>query len=1315
MCLQFIAFASPPLTILQLQQAVSTPETPNVLLDKSYLISEVEIARRCSSLIRKSEDSDSFEFSHFSVQEFLADANLLNSSALERYYLSEPRGHTLLAIQCLRFLQLKNFERHPEPSEEEAVHISQRNDENPFYEYAAVLWPKFARSHFGDPVLFKIADSLFQRPKTVHFLAWSVEFLRHIYDEAPGTADSWIFPSSPGCNAGKLESYIRGVTDDYFSPLHLAAVIFIPEICKSLLDNKLDINHNSAWGSPLELVTASLAAFSKTKNEIKNVLDIHRGWCRELNLWSDTALENRLTTIGLLVGAGAAVTNSSSESGSNLLDWSFILAIVFLDLSASTKFISLGVEPGPTSLDSFRECMSNWTYEFNSRFDAVPEEQQVIMKNTLNDFFSHLISTSICTTEIGRKIASIARSAATQLSFSLVENSDLINSDPAYAGEALRAKAMKAVLQDDTGTLQECLADEKLDVSETFHPYLERPDYSCSLLHVAAGENFASASQILLDFGYDLNAPDSDGNLPIHLCGDHKNCDTLDLFLQNGASHLATNSSGENLWHIWVGQGWSSKNSILKRLLELDQDQTTEALLARTSSGDTPLLIALKYRWIADMVAVALLIIDHCAGKPQFWKAHGPVFAAAAEFGSQTVIEHLLQAGAEPDPIENDNFTPLHGLGFNATPECAQILKSLYPDAHQLRFQGQTPLEMLIEKQLKLGQVARQEQELLAVLATPDSLSSQNSDGETVWSFCCKEIPTRSFSWDRRESFYSHFNSVILTLLRLGAMVSYEETKRQPGILPLFSALGLERNQNKLCTTVISCETLSAVILESRYWELARKSPAAVAFLKAAVRDGYLEAVVLLLEHGVSVHQRVDQTSPMEFAVEIFSTAHKSMTPGEADFKEVMLALLSHAAPEELKNYSLHGLGLGLLHLVGEAQYNGKADTYWLLKELIGRGVDVNGEARFKPGYTPLAHHLSRDSFETAEILLDLGANPSANSTFDLVRSSLTQRGVLFLRRLLRYSKETGTPVQWNGTGLYSLELEGRSKNINGVTPLHYIASQGLNEILDLYIDEGLLGDINVTAPDGYTAVHLAAIHDQAAAIHRLHVQGASIAMQSHDGSTALHLAIRTRSLSAVKILLELGAQSSLDAVAMTPRMYASALKDEDMIKLLDRHLPLDVETSSFVDANSVSWKRMNFLARSFEDAIMKDDLEECQRLHRAGCSLDTSMPSCHGCSPMLIAVGYERLHIVDWLLQCKATTLKAACDHHKGCSAIELAMGFASLNPILNRLVTQYVEQGGDILGGDHYTLAWAIYHHNNEGLRVFLDFVKEMAERIR
>lgn len=796
------------------------------------------------------------------------------------------------------------------------------------------------------------------------------------------------------------------------------------------------------------------------------------------------------------------------------------------------------------------------------------------------------------------------------------------SSNPACLEDFLRAKAMAAVIEDDAETLQNCLTNGNLDVSETFHPLFDRPDYSCFLLHVAATKNAASSGQILLDSDCDLNAPDSDGNLPIHLCFDNESTCISDLFIQKGASLLATDSCGKNMWHIfYLSYRNIANHSLMERLFELNQDQTSKAMLARTHSGETPLLLALKWFHVSSSTAARLLpIIDHCAWKPQFWEAHGPVFAAAAEFGSEVVIEHLIQAGAEPDLIGDGNFTPLHELGDSATPACAQTLKRINPDAHKLRFQGLTPLEKYIEKVMKFGRPTV-DQELLAVLATPEALSSQNMDGGTVWSFCCKETLTRSLSGYSTDQIFSHLDSVISSLLRLGALISYEELKRESGILPLFSALGLEsqqtelRTKSKFRTTSISCRTLSAVILESAYWDDGRRSPAAVSFLKKAVRDRNLEAVELVLQHGLSVHQRVDQISSIEFAVSHFKIAHEIMTSDEEKSKEIMIALLSHAVAEEMKEYSPHGLGLGKTH------------TYWLLRELIGWGVDFNGEAKFAPGCTPLVHHLSRRRFETAEILLDLGAIPSAHSA------------------------------------------------------------------------------------DGHTAVHYAASSDQAVTVNRLHDKGASLDMQSHDESTALNIAVRNKCLSAAKILLEFGVKSLPDAVAMTPRMYASSSKNEDMIKLLDQYLPLDANSPTFVDAQSIPWKCKKYLAQSFEDAIEKDDLEECQRLHGAGFSLDTYMSS-FSCSPLIGAIASERLRIVDWLLQRKATTLGVTC---KVYSTIEIAMAYASLSPILKRLLTLYIEQGGDILSDDHHPLEWAIMYHNEEGLRVFLDFVKAMTERTR
>ena len=147
--------------------------------------------------------------------------------------------------------------------------------------------------------------------------------------------------------------------------------------------------------------------------------------------------------------------------------------------------------------------------------------------------------------------------------------------------------------------------------------------------------------------------------------------------------------------------------------------------------------------------------------------------------------------------------------------------------------------------------------------------------------------------WDDHRRTRRLLDFILPWLLHLGALIPYEEARQESGLLPLFSGLGLESKHTEKLMREISRETLSFIILESRYWDDAKRSPAAVSFLKTAVQARHLETVKSLLEHGVSVHQRVDQVPSMEFA--------ESMTSDDAKSKEIMIILLSHASAEEMK------------------------------------------------------------------------------------------------------------------------------------------------------------------------------------------------------------------------------------------------------------------------------------------------------------------------------------------------------------------------------------------------------------------------------
>ncbi|KAK6067202.1 ankyrin repeat protein [Seiridium cupressi] len=78
MILNFIAYANPALSLLELKQAVSVSEGGG-FFNPADLISDDTIFHICSSLVRTSTDSAKFEFAHFSVQEFLESNHLLEA------------------------------------------------------------------------------------------------------------------------------------------------------------------------------------------------------------------------------------------------------------------------------------------------------------------------------------------------------------------------------------------------------------------------------------------------------------------------------------------------------------------------------------------------------------------------------------------------------------------------------------------------------------------------------------------------------------------------------------------------------------------------------------------------------------------------------------------------------------------------------------------------------------------------------------------------------------------------------------------------------------------------------------------------------------------------------------------------------------------------------------------------------------------------------------------------------------------------------------------------------------------------------------
>ncbi|KAL6355255.1 hypothetical protein LRP88_11504 [Fusarium phalaenopsidis] len=169
-CLHFIA-KYPKMPIEDLCLAVSVPETIGARMDKTNTVSEREISMCCSSLIRKSAQDgqyQSFEFAHFSVKEFLQDEVLSQTPELGAYRLVTSEGQALIALQCLRFLQVGNIDdKHVESFF--SGDLVESKGFYSFFQVASVIWLRLTRDGLSNASLLDAAKSLFCRDATPNF------------------------------------------------------------------------------------------------------------------------------------------------------------------------------------------------------------------------------------------------------------------------------------------------------------------------------------------------------------------------------------------------------------------------------------------------------------------------------------------------------------------------------------------------------------------------------------------------------------------------------------------------------------------------------------------------------------------------------------------------------------------------------------------------------------------------------------------------------------------------------------------------------------------------------------------------------------------------------------------------------------------------------------------------------------------------------------------------------------------------------------------------------------------------------------------
>ncbi|XP_016527520.1 ankyrin repeat and SOCS box protein 2b isoform X1 [Poecilia formosa] len=291
---------------------------------------------------------------------------------------------------------------------------------------------------------------------------------------------------------------------------------------------------------------------------------------------------------------------------------------------------------------------------------------------------------------------------------------------------------------------------------------------------------------------------------------------------------------------------------------------------------------------------------------------------------------------------------------------------------------------------------------------------------------------------------------------------------------------------------------------------------------------------------------------------------------------------------------------------------------------LLSHGASVN--QRCSQGWTALHEAVSRENTEICEVLIRAGATINPANTYSITPLTVAaQRG---LKRALCYLTERGADVNMQTcdgvTALHEASRNGHqevvalllSKNADanisdnsGLLPLHVAAQSGHHEIVSLLVSATSRAKLRHS---WISPLHLAAQHDRHAAAAALLKTGADVnAILAHSHSvqyadrraTALYFAVAHRSKRTAEVLVNAGANLSLDPVS--PLLMAVRQGCVSTVTLL-------LERGADLNATLPS------LATTFPAlvALSRNNLAVLKCLLDHGCDAQACFTCTHGAAP---------------------------------------------------------------------------------------------------
>lgn len=1281
--LNFIAYAEPKLEIPELREALSVPDTVTAgqVLDPHSIIREDSIPKLCKSLVRRSNDGGHYEFAHFTVQEFL-EGQMNSMPELKPFRISKSICNRLLAIQCLNYLQFKDFDHWPTNHADEPNYIIRRNEEHPFYKYAARFWPIYARDEWTDQSLIGSAIRFFNPMKTGNLISWALQLLDDILLENRNL-------DREGTRA-RIMRLAPQLAHRSFTPLHLAATLSLPVICSALLENGTDINQKSGFGTPLQCAAQGLLLGIENPDDLLLSLGFNP-YC----IGTDEKC-HMTNTIKILLDAGADhnIPCSSPFSGQSLIAIAMRAADMTCDFTAISTLLEVGIDP-----DEEAQCVFD-----KATLGTSGRDYKIRAKNGLDLFVRCLAPiTGRSTTHFS--LCKAAWSLAIEKGCDFTSDTSIVDTRISLAEDALITTLFTSIRNADFQKLASVVGDPRSNLTAAINPV-----NGLSPFQEAAKlgyDNCLIAFKILLDAGCNVSQPGPDGLLPVHMLARQRDpwevddndekynrlCEIIREFILRGTGCTVVTEQGQNVLHLG-----RSAPVFIKANLDLETEaNVTAALETQDKEGYTPISFALA----EDGEESALLLLQRAKCCPNILRGPIPILHLCVEMNSQRTFDILVGADIQSQAIGTNDATLLHHITSRTSANFLARLMFLHPKACTLRTDGRIPLDIYLNSCL-CSPESRLDIEVLGILVTEASQELAVEDKKLVWENFMSTIqdarrelpvpPASLWLFIDESVRVKRDREIALDLAAsqpdlFSFMQSYEEVTRISAVLPLLEPLGSTlRVLDDLWP--ISVATLQKFLTNTSktFWNSLRESDMVVRLLKAAITAQNVKLVTLLLTEGVSVHQRTDHSSALELACSSPAT--------EDDSQTIFAQLLEHADTSRLNESNPNvGQQKGLVHyLVGQSKE-------WQISELLKRGMDPNLRTIDDLSMPALAYHLQQQSVDTAQLLLENGANPNqtCSSGFNAALWATASGQTAFLSEMMA---STAWKIAWQKTGDCHAMIRGQMQIFRGVNALHIAALVGKTECLSFYIDNGLFTDVNAPSTGLFTPMHMAAIFGSIDLLTFLCGRGADINAKAADGRLPLHLAVQNAQFNAVEYLVEHGSNMDTDNSGMNPMAYARGVGNQTIIDFLRNCSKIFTR---------VSQKDTKEVAGAFENAFLRADTETCEELLRQGFCLDSELPGLNGRTPLVWAIENHQKVAIEWLLAHNVDTTRCVGTGHIYVSPLHHMVECPELNEILSLMLDKYQRDGGSVLREKESMICAAVNGNNNTGLQLLLDHVRK------